>query len=193
MPTEQQKQWNSKAKEAAKAAPLVRLAARQKLLLTDTLANVAREAADATLRAGGAITKVKAQFANRTKQAANAVKRGKNWVKEHYFKASQVTWSKLEVQFAVMSMVCGGIEKRTCMLLESMRRSIRPVRGERILRRLFPRDIVKRIYECDLLRPWFMKEGAKWEVHDTSLFNHVRIGARVTLAGITASSKKRPI
>jgi hypothetical protein len=166
----------AKQAEIAAATAPVRTEKKETPRLKGHVGSVARAAANASLRAGGAITKVK----NLVKASANTVMRKAGAVK-HYFIARREVWLRLELLFGMLTRICRSAENRTRMLLEVMRRSVRPRKGEPLLRRLFPRDWIKRMFECDELRPELMAESDTWKTTDVTMFNLVRCNCRATM------------
>ena len=127
--------YRERAKALAEAAPPVRAAPCRRVALSDRMSRVATKAAAAVKATGGSIVQARKFAAQHAKAALAVLRRGKRFVKESYYSADKATWAKLEVIFALLTDTTGSLEKRTRMLLETLRRSVAPVKGAHACRR----------------------------------------------------------
>lgn len=130
---EDQQPYHERARELKCNAPPVRAAQTPKPKLGERLGDAATKGIAKVHRLGGTIAQARRIAANQAKEAVTLLRRGKNYVREHYFVpprgGMKACWGRLCVLFAMLTKASGGLEKRTCMLLECLRRSILPAKG----------------------------------------------------------------
>ena len=118
------------AREAAAAAgPIRNCGVAAPPRLTERASAAIRDAASAVMSGGGVLWRLKAMSQRRLRDGKRLMAKGARSVKEHMFKGSKVVWRKIVIIFQLLACTIGA-DKVGPLLLETLRRSVAPVRGE---------------------------------------------------------------